>query len=827
MSAINSGGIPNIENTWVSMCKYECQNAYEESERIYESLIRDFFMSNGATDQISFKSFHQEAKEKALVNFKQKAIGDVASEFQKTLREKIKEKSNYFMSINIEENKINLAKKLDKWSSVIEFKIQNGELRSAEEIQIEFKGLEYKLNEEFPLFEIKAELFNKFKSKVLAFASDFFQNKMLHEVEMIKQENQQVINKLDSEIKDAKVNYESELTKKNFALEQLKQENQFLKEDINKLKENLALLEKEKDIQIKNISDKNERVREEYERKINDIYAKLSTQEEKGKEIERKAITVSAEAEKERALYEQKIEQLSKQLEDYTKREKESGTELKSQLKEQTIAFREASAKYEMQVKGQRAELDSLKEKVIDLESQIQDKDSKLEFEHLRNDEMQNKINSEKNETNEKFLVIKNKLEAEKHQLLQELKQKADDANTKENLLKIKLEENELKFKVSEESLKTQANKLERELAILKQNNEFLEIQNKDLLNQMEEQKKAHEKIIATLESKTFSMVGHEEFQKNVDEIKLYFENDKKQLEETFEKSKLAYVQQIDLLTEKLNESQFKAKIFGEELQKEFTEIKSKYDKASKELILLRNEKIQISENMVQSNLDFQERLKSLTEDYEKKSEEKEFKHQRELLELNRTSEETINQMKALFETEKIRFEDRLKDEKHRNDRKFKNLIDDYEQKLREMENELKEENEILQSEKDEIESKHNDYIQSAETEISMLKNRIESSENALREKQEGYNTLQNQLNLQIDQLSESYGKERKDLLNKIETLVVDNNGKEKENVSLTVKRDQLEKLVKEKENNYLTVKKEYEEEKRDLMAKIEEYKNM
>lgn len=809
------------------MCKYECQNAFEESERLYETLIRDFFLSNGATDQISFKSLHNDAKEKALATFKSKAIGDVAAEFQKALREKIKEKSNYFTSINIEENKINIAKKLDKWSSVIESKIQNCELRSAEEIEMEFKGLEYRLNEEFPLFEMKAELFNKFKSKVLAFASEFLQNKMSHEVELIKQENTQIINKLNSEIKDVKANYDCELTKKSFALEQLKQENQFLKDDINKLKENLAILEKEKDLQIKSICEKNERVKEEYERRINDLYSKLSLQEEKSKEIERKAITVSAEAEKERALYEQKIEQISKQLDDYTKREKESGIELKSQLKEQTIAFREATAKHEAQAKGLRLELDALKEKLIDLESQLTDKEAKLDFERAKNEELLGKLNAEKSDVSEKISIVKGKLEAEKAALAKELKIKAEDFSTKESILKIKLEETELKCKVSEEGLKAQLARCERELAILKQNNEFLEIQNKDLLNQMDEQKKAHEKIISTLESKTFSMVGHEEFQKKVDEIKLYFENDKKQVEESFEKSKQSYITQIDLLTEKLNESEFKAKIYSEELQKEFSELKSKHEKASKELILLRNEKVQVSENMVQSNLDFQAKLKSLTEDYEKKSEEKEAKHQRELLELNRASEETINQMKALFETEKIRFEDRLKDEKHKNERKLKNLIDDYETKLREIENELKEENEILQSEKDEIEMKHNNYIQNVEGEISTLKNRIDGNESALREKHEAFSTMQNQLNAQIEQISESYSKERKELLGKLESLVADNNCKEKENVSLSVKRDQLEKLVAEKESNYLSLKKDYEDEKKDMMAKIEEYKKM
>src|SRR5689334_11143020 len=82
------------------------------------------------------------------------------------------------------------------------------------------------------------------------------------------------------------------------------------------------------------------------------------------------------------------------------------------------------------------------------------------------------------------------------------------------SLMKLKYDELELKLKTTEEHYKALIIKLERENAVLKQNNEFLEIQVKDLTAQMEEQRKNHENIIATLESKTFSMVGHEEFQK-------------------------------------------------------------------------------------------------------------------------------------------------------------------------------------------------------------------------------------------------------------------------------------------------------------------------
>lgn len=827
INAINSGRVPNIENTWISMCKVECYKAFEESEQIYENSIRDSLSLNGVTEQASLKRFHQEAKSKATVNFKSKAIGDVAEEYSKLLREKIKEKFNYLAKLNNEENKNNIVRHLQKWYTVIEYKIQAAELKNPEEIEQEFKTLQYKLNEIFPQFEARAELFNDFKSKVLNFSSDFYLNKMNNEVNIIKQENKQIIDKLNQEIKETKSNFETELNKKNSAIEQYKQESIYLKDQINKLKESIAIMEKEKDLQLKNLNDKNQRVKDEYERKINDLYARLSLQEEKSKEIERKSITVIAESEKEKALYEQKIEQLTKQLEDYFKREKESGVELKSQLKEQNIAFKETTQKYETQIKTMRAELELLKEKVIDLESQNLDKDNKLEAEKSKVEDLLGRFNAERTEAIDRLNSMKAKFDFEKNNLIKDLKNKSEDFVSKENLMKIKLEEIEFKFKIKEESLKSEASKLEKDLAVLKQNNEFLEIQNKDLTNKMDEQKRAHENIIATLENKTFSMVGHEEFQKKVDEIKTYFENDKRQLEEFFEKSKLSYVAQIDLLTQKLNESEFRAKFNLEEILKESVELKLRLEKANKELILLRNEKIHISENMVQSNLEFQQRLKSLTEDYEKKSEEKETKHQKEILELNRSSEETINQMKALFETEKIRFEEKLKEEKHKNEKKNKFIIDDYEQKIKETETELRDEIENLQNERDDLENLHNEYVSGIENEMGILNTKIETLENSLKESKEAYAHVQSQLNNQIDQINENYNKERKEFLIRIEALIQDNNNKEKENVSLTVKRDQLEKLVQEKENNFLFLKKEYEEEKKDILAKLEEYKKL
>jgi hypothetical protein len=807
------------------MCKVECYKAFEQSEEIYEKLIRELSTNNPSMK--SLKEIHEEAKEKAILNYKAKAIGEISEEFSKMLKNKIKEQYNYYFNLHMEENKNNFLRILKKWYSVIEYKIQGNELKNPDEIDNEFKSLEYMMNENYANYEGRYELFNNFKTKVLKFSLEFFVNKFNTEAEIIKQEKIQIVEKLNNEIKEIKSKYDIDLAKRNLCYEQIKQENMELKENINRLKENFALLEKENDLQIKNYSEKSERLKEEYDRKINNLYNNLNFHEEKSKDIERKNITLKAEFEKEKALYEQKIEQQNKQIEEFTKREKENGVEIKSQLKEQNNAYKENMQKYETQIKSMRLELENLKEKLIDIESQNQEKEHKLELEKIKFEEISNKLNIEKRDFSEKINTLKAKFDTEKNNFLRDLKNKNEEISTKENLLRIKCEENEIKYKQLEDELKSNLNKLKKDIAILKQNNEFLEIHNKELLFQMEDQKITHENIISTLESKTFSMVGHEEFQKKVDEIKLYFENDKKQTEENFEKIKNNYITQVDSLMEKLNEGEIKAKLNIEELNKEIYENKIKLDKNNKLLFEIKEEKNKLNENLSNANFLMQENLKKIIEEFEKKIEEKENKHQKEIWDLNKSSEETINQMKALFETEKIRFEERMKEEKHKNEKKNKFLNEDFDQKLKDLESELKEEIESLQIERDDLEHLHNDYVSGIENEMGVLNSKIEGLENALRESKDTYALSKNQYNNEIDKLNLNFNNERNILFSKIENLSYDNNNKEKMNVSLIVKRDQLEKMIEEKEGNYLNLKKEYEEEKKEIIDKLEEYKKM
>ena len=90
IGALNSGNVPNIENTWLSMCKVESYKAFEEAEQLYENYLKEKLEN---TDD-NLEDIHKEAKENAINLFNKKALGDVREEYLKQLKNKIKEKFN-------------------------------------------------------------------------------------------------------------------------------------------------------------------------------------------------------------------------------------------------------------------------------------------------------------------------------------------------------------------------------------------------------------------------------------------------------------------------------------------------------------------------------------------------------------------------------------------------------------------------------------------------------------------------------------------------------------------------------------------------------------
>ena len=206
IEALNSGNVPNIENTWLSMCKVESYKAFEEAEQIYEDYLKENLEN---TDDL-LEDIHKEAKQQALEYFKQKALGDVAGEYLKQLKTKMKEKYSYYQKVQEEENKGKIIRVLNKWYSILEQRIQNNEFKNIDEISQDFISLEERLNDTFQNYGGKTELFNDFKTRVFAFAGNYFSKKAESEKKFLEEQNEQKLKKLKDELESIKNNYNKE-----------------------------------------------------------------------------------------------------------------------------------------------------------------------------------------------------------------------------------------------------------------------------------------------------------------------------------------------------------------------------------------------------------------------------------------------------------------------------------------------------------------------------------------------------------------------------------------------------------------------------------------
>ena len=789
IGALNSGDVPNIENTWLSMCKVESYKAFEEAEQIYENYLKE----NLDNTDDPLEDIHKEAKEQALEHFKQKALGEVAAEYLKQLKSKMKEKYSYYLKVQDEENKGKIIRVLNKWYSILEQRIQNNEFKSIDEITKDFITLEERLNDTFQNYAGKTELFNEFKTRVFAFAGNYFSKKAESEKKFIEEQNEQKIKKLKDDLENAKNKFNKENEKKQIILSQNKTQINDLQEELNQTKETLALTQKEKEIESMNFNNQMNRLKDDYERRLRDAETKTTDNEEKSKDAERKMITIKADFDKQKALLNQKIDHLNRQLEDFTKREKEMKQETYSQLKEQQIAYKDKVDKYEKTIKSLTVENDQLKEQVVDLEANVEGLGLDFQSERNRNEELIEKTNKEIESLEEDLNNLKKKSHEEKEKIESEYTTKIEELTSELKKSKLKLEENEVKSKTVEDSSRTEIKKMEREIAILKQENTLLKTQNDEVNKRNQEQKSYYENIISNLESKAFQ-VDHAEFQKKIDEIKAYYEEEKKKSEANFNNEKLAMSQHIDNLTNGLNKCALDLKNKTDELEHLKADYKNNITKLTKENNDMKIEKEKLNNSMNKNTEKLNNKLKTSVNELEKRIEEKESQHQNEIMDLNKKSEETLSQLKSIFENEKSRLEAKLKEEKSKNEKKIANLIEEYENKLKEQENELKDENENLHNDLEDLNQEHTSYVTNAEHEFELLNQKIENLEKGLKESKNNLNNEISKNKSNLDSLNDLFNNERKELQSKIDNISNDLNNKEKELTAMTSKKEQLEK---------------------------------
>ena len=177
-----------------------------------------------------------------------------------------------------------------------------------------------------------------------------------------------------------------------------------------------------------------------------------------------------------------------------------------------------------------------------------------------------------------------------------------------------------------------------------------------------------------------------------------------------------------------------------------------------------------------------------------------------------------------IYETDKIRVEEKLKEEKNKNDRKIKQLTNEYDEKIREITEEAQNEYYNLEEEYKALEQRSLTYESEAENEINLLSHKCETLDKNNRDLKDScdLNIINNKKAL--DLLQSKLDKERIENQEKIESQQKEINNLEKEILLLKSNIERLEGVINDKEDYVIKLRAEIEEEKKELQLKLDEY---
>jgi hypothetical protein len=198
---------------------------------------------------------------------------------------------------------------------------------------------------------------------------------------------------------------------------------------------------------------------------------------------------------------------------------------------------------------------------------------------------------------------------------------------------------------------------------------------------------------------------------------------------------------------------------------------------------------------------------------------------QREKDELAQKSEDTIKQLKMIFETEKLRMEEKIKEEKNKAEKKLKQQALENENKINELIEEHQNDRMEFEEQYKQLEE-HNAELNEKLENIQSLYSKIESLEKSNKELKDNYNLAIANAAKANELAAEKFDKERKEFLDKIEGINSQLSAKDRENLMLVNEKEKYINVIKEKDVYVNNLRLEVEEENKELQLKIEQYNN-
>ena len=707
----------------------------------------------------------------------------------------------------------------------IEQRIKNNEFASISEYEKELRIFQQYFLENGPQGPNRRIIMLEYCQKALNETAGMFSRKLTSEMELQKTLMQDATQKLESQIAEMKEEARrdnEEAASKLRNLESLKAE---LTAKEQGLRENYNTLLKEKAASEKELSEKIDEERKTAARNIKDMKDKMAQQEEQTRIIQEKVITSESDFGKEKALLEQKIAYLEKNLEETKTKEKEYGNEIKNIKRDSSATTKEISAKYEGQIKEMQGKLDALKDQMIEMESKMADAEQKFEMEKSQWQDNLTNESSKKEEANRIVAEFKAQIEAQSNKFKADLKAQEEKFALERTEAQTKIAELEASYKGLDEQIKTQKVKVEKEEAIKKQNKEFLELQLIEVKKQLEESRKAHETIVKAMDTKDNNDMCKEETTKQLDVLKEEHLNEIREIENNHENTRKRLTDQVEQLSEKVNDLETKLALLQTDHEKE-----NESQKEQQKTLELENQKLAqqiktLDQKKLQLLEETENNYKEAMHNLEVQADEKSKKLQEEMRDAQKRSEESLAQLRNFYEMEKERLEARIIDEKEKAQRRFAQQLEECEQKLKDEQQQHAEETEMLQNDLTECETQHREIITQLEQEAGLNKQKIQTLEEQLKDSKEHVTRVQAMNNNALEQQVNSFAEERKSLIEKIERLSHELTTKERELTTFENKNDSLKQELERNTKTNDEWKTEKLSEKNGLIEKVEALK--
>jgi len=184
--------------------------------------------------------------------------------------------------------------------------------------------------------------------KALAEASEYLVRSLANELSLQRKIAEDAVSKFQSELKELKEENRSKIDYFESKLRALETERAEAMAKEQTLRESLQQVTRDREHLEREMTEQLESLKRESNRQLEDMKTKLTQQEEQAKEIHRTRLASESEFDKQKALLEQKMEFLERQLDEAQRREKELSAEVKNQKRDHFNSVKDIQQKLEL-----------------------------------------------------------------------------------------------------------------------------------------------------------------------------------------------------------------------------------------------------------------------------------------------------------------------------------------------------------------------------------------------------------------------------------------------------------------------------------------------